>query len=121
MNVTANWRLIRSLNPLLKLSEAGRALFITSGAARNFRGYWGCYSTSKAALEALVLTYAAECNGTKVCANLFNPGPLRTRMRQKAMPGEDPATLKPPEAVAPVILKLLSPTCSKNGELVSFK
>jgi NAD(P)-dependent dehydrogenase (short-subunit alcohol dehydrogenase family) len=120
VNVTANWRLIRSFDPLLKRSEAGRALFITSGAARNFRGYWGCYSISKAALEALVLTYAAECKGTSVCANLLNPGPLRTRMRQKAMPGEDPATLKPPEAVVPLILKFLSPTCGKNGELVSF-
>jgi NAD(P)-dependent dehydrogenase (short-subunit alcohol dehydrogenase family) len=121
VNVTANWRLIRSFDPLLKQSGAGRALFITSGAARNFRGYWGCYAVTKAALEALVLTYAAECTGTSVCANLLNPGPLRTRMRQKAMPGEDPATLRPPEAVAPLILQLLSPACGKNGELVSFE
>jgi NAD(P)-dependent dehydrogenase (short-subunit alcohol dehydrogenase family) len=121
VNVTANWRLIRSFDPLLKQSAAGRALFITSGAARNFRGYWGCYATTKAALEALVLTYAAECNGTNVCTNLLNPGPLRTRMRQKAMPGEDAALLKPPEAVAPLIVKLLSPACGKNGELVAFK
>jgi NAD(P)-dependent dehydrogenase (short-subunit alcohol dehydrogenase family) len=121
VNVTANWRLIRSFDPLLKASDAGRALFITSGAARKLRGYWGSYSVSKAALEALVLTYATECNGTKVCANLLNPGPLRTRMRQKAMPGEDPASLQPPEAVAPLILDLLSPICSKNGELVAFK
>jgi len=121
VNVTANWRLIRSFDPLLKASVAGRALFITSGAARKLRGYWGCYSVSKAALEALVLTYAAECNGTNVCANLLNPGPLRTRMRQMAMPGEDPASLQPPEAVAPLIVDLLSSACSKNGELVAFK
>ena len=121
LNLTANWRLIRSFDPLLKASEAGRALFSTSGAARNFRSYWGCYSVAKAALEALVLTYAAECNGTKVRANLLNPGPLRTRMRQKAMPGEDPESLRPPEAVAPLILELLSPANSKNGELISFK
>jgi NAD(P)-dependent dehydrogenase (short-subunit alcohol dehydrogenase family) len=121
VNVTANWRLLRSFDPLLRQSQAGRALFISSGAARNFRGYWGCYSVSKAALEAIVLTYAAECSGTNICANLLNPGPLRTRMRQKAMPGEDPATLRPPEAVAPLIVQLLSPSCSKNGELVSFK
>ena len=120
VNVTANWRLIRSFDPLLRQSDAGRALFVTSGAARKFRSYWGCYTVTKAALEALVLTYAAECNGTKVCANLFNPGPLRTRMRQKAMPGEDPESLRPPEAVAPLIVDLLSPTCSRNGELVSF-
>ena len=68
-----------------------------------------------------MLTYAAECNGTKVRANLLNPGPLRTRMRQKAMPGEDPESLRPPEAVAPLILELLSPANSKNGELISFK
>lgn len=120
VNVTANWRLIRSLDPLLKKSDAGRALFITSGAAHRFRAYWGGYAMSKAALEAIVLTYAEECAGTSVAANLFNPGPLRTRMRQKAMPGEDPATLDPPEAVCPLVLELLSPSCRKNGELVAF-
>ena len=121
VNVTANWRLIRSLDPLLRKSDAGRALFVTSGAAHRFRSYWGAYAMSKAALEAIVLTYAAECAGTAVAANLLNPGPLRTRMRQKAMPGEDPATLDPPEAVCPLILELLSSTCTRNGELVSYK
>jgi len=121
VNVTANWRLIRSFDPLLKASDAGRALFITSGTAHKLRAYWGCYSVSKAALEAVVRTYAAECSGTNVCANLLNPGPLRTRMRQRAMPGEDPESLRPPEAAAPLIVQLLSPSCSKNGELVDFK
>jgi NAD(P)-dependent dehydrogenase (short-subunit alcohol dehydrogenase family) len=121
VNVTANWRLIRSVDPLLRKSEAGRVLFISSGAARNFRPYWGSYSIAKAALEALALTYAAECANTNVRVNLFNPGPLRTRMRAKAIPGEDPLTLDPPEAVAPAIVELLSPTCRKNGELVSFR
>ncbi|HEY6577946.1 MAG TPA: SDR family NAD(P)-dependent oxidoreductase [Rhizomicrobium sp.] len=121
VNVTANWRLIRSLDPLLRRSDAGRAVFMTSGAARNFRAYWGGYATSKAALEAIVLTYAAECAGTSVAANLLNPGPLRTRMRQRAMPGEDPDSLAPPEAVCPLILQLLSPDCTRNGELVSFR
>jgi NAD(P)-dependent dehydrogenase (short-subunit alcohol dehydrogenase family) len=121
VNVTANWRLIRSLDPLLRKSDAGRALFVTSGAAHRFRSYWGAYAMSKAALEAIVLTYAAECAGTAVAANLLNPGPLRTRMRQKAMPGEDPETLDPPEAVCPLILELLSSTCTRNGELVSYK
>ncbi|HSC17319.1 MAG TPA: SDR family NAD(P)-dependent oxidoreductase [Rhizomicrobium sp.] len=120
VNVTGNWRMIRSLDPLLRKSEAGRVLFISSGAARNFRPYWGSYSIAKAALEALALTYAAECANTNVRVNLFNPGPLRTRMRAKAMPGEDPMTLDPPEAVAPLIVELLSPACTKNGELVSF-
>jgi NAD(P)-dependent dehydrogenase (short-subunit alcohol dehydrogenase family) len=121
VNVTANWRLIRSLDPLLSKSDAARVLFISSGAARNFRPYWGSYSIAKAALEALALTYAAECANSNVKVNLFNPGPLRTKMRAKAMPGEDPATLDPPEAVAPLIAELLSPSCMKNGELVSYR
>lgn len=119
VNVTANWRLIRSLDPLLRASEAGRALFVSSGAARKHTPYWGGYAMSKAALESLALTYAAECEGTKVKCNLLNPGPLRTRMRAKAMPGEDPETLAPPEAVAPLILELLSADCAKNGALVN--
>jgi NAD(P)-dependent dehydrogenase (short-subunit alcohol dehydrogenase family) len=121
VNVTANWRLIRSLDPLLRKSDAGRVLFLSSGAARNFRPYWGSYAIAKAALEALALTYAAECANTNVRVNLFNPGPLRTRMRAKAMPGEDPQTLEPPEAVAPALVELLSPSCTKHGELVTFR
>jgi NAD(P)-dependent dehydrogenase (short-subunit alcohol dehydrogenase family) len=121
VNVTANWRLIRSLDPLLRKSDAARVVFVSSGAARNFRPYWGSYSIAKAALEALALTYAAECANTNVRVNLFNPGPLRTKMRAKAMPGEDPLTLQPPEAVAPLIAQLLSPSCTKHGELVSFR
>jgi NAD(P)-dependent dehydrogenase (short-subunit alcohol dehydrogenase family) len=121
VNVTANWRLIRSMDPLLRRSDAGRALFVTSGAARRVRAYWGAYAMSKAALEAIVLTYAAECAGTSVGVNLLNPGPLRTRMRQKAMPGEDPESLDPPEAAAPLILELLAPACTKNAELISFR
>ncbi|HTW35636.1 MAG TPA: SDR family NAD(P)-dependent oxidoreductase [Rhizomicrobium sp.] len=121
INITANWRLIRSLDPLLRMSDAGRALFVSSGAARKHTPYWGGYAMSKAALESLALTYAAECEGTKVKVNLLNPGPLRTRMRAKAFPGEEPESLDPPEAVAPLILGLLSPDCMKNGELVGFK
>src|SRR5580692_4739806 len=119
INVTANWRLIRSLDPLLRASDADRALFLTSGAARKHTPFWGGYALSKAALESLVLTYAAECIGTKVRVNLLSPGPLRTKMRAKAMPGEDPESLRPPEAVAPMILELLSPDCEKQGELVA--
>lgn len=121
INVTANWRLIRSLDPLLRASDAGRALFLTSGAARHHTPFWGGYAMSKAALESLVLTYVAECKGTNVRANLLNPGPLRTKMRAKAMPGEDPESLRPPEAAAPLILELLSPSCEMQGELVAFK
>ena len=121
INVTANWRLIRSLDPLLRASDAGRALFLTSGAARHHTPFWGGYAMSKAALESLVLTYAAECTGTNVRANLLSPGPLRTKMRAKAMPGEDPESLRPPEAVSGLIVDLLSPGCEKQGELVVFK
>ena len=120
VNVTANWRLVRSLDPLWRKSDAARVVFISSGAARKFHPYWGSYSIAKAALEALALTYAAECENTNIRVNLFNPGPLRTRMRAKAMPGEDPSTLQPPEAVAPQLVEMLSPACTKNGELVSF-
>jgi NAD(P)-dependent dehydrogenase (short-subunit alcohol dehydrogenase family) len=121
VNVTANWRLIRSLDPLLKRSDAGRVVFVSSGAARKHTSYWGGYAMSKAALESLALTYAAECEGTPVKVNLLNPGPLRTRMRATAMPGEDPADLRPPEDVCPLIVKLLSPDCTDNGQLVQFK
>lgn len=121
VNVTANWRLIRSLDPLLRKSEAARVVFISSGAARKFNPYWGSYSIAKAALEALALTYAAECVDTSIKVNMLNPGPLRTRMRAKAMPGEDPMDLQPPEAVAPLIVDMLSASFAKNGELISFQ
>jgi NAD(P)-dependent dehydrogenase (short-subunit alcohol dehydrogenase family) len=121
VNITANWRLIRSLDPLLRMSDAGRALFLTSGAARKHTPFWGGYGMAKAALESLALTYAEECAGTNVKVNLLSPGPLRTAMRARAMPGEDPETLLPPAAVAPLIVDLLSPSCTRNGELVQFK
>jgi NAD(P)-dependent dehydrogenase (short-subunit alcohol dehydrogenase family) len=121
VNITANWRLIRSLDPLLRRSDAGRALFVTSGAARKHTPFWGGYGMAKAALESLALTYAAECESTAVKVNLINPGPMRTAMRARAMPGEDPNALPPPEAIAPLIVELLSPSCSKNGELVNFQ
>ena len=121
VNVTANFRLIRSLDPLLRRSDAGRVLFVTSGAARKHTPFWGSYAVSKAALESLALTYAAECEGTAVKVNLLNPGPLRTTMRQKAMPGEDPSSLTPPEAIAPLIVELLSPACARHGEIVEFR
>jgi NAD(P)-dependent dehydrogenase (short-subunit alcohol dehydrogenase family) len=121
VNVTANWRLIRSLDPLLRQSDAGRAVFVSSGAARKFTPYWGGYGMAKAALESLALTWAAECEQTKVRVNLFNPGPIRTAMRAKAMPGEDPMTLDPPEAIAPALVEMLSPSFTRNGELVSFR
>ncbi len=121
VNFIANWRLIRAMHPLLRLSEAGRAVFLTSTAARSPKAYWGPYAASKAALEALVTSYAAENNITPVKANLFNPGPVRTAMRAKAYPGEDPLTLPTPEDVAPQITAMLSADYTTNGALVQFK
>src|SRR5918998_6740913 len=109
VNVTANWRLIRSLDPLLRASDAGRAIFVSSGAAHKCTAYWGPYSVSKAALEALVRTYAAETVKTPVRAMLLNPGPLRTATRRNAMPGEDPMTLRTPDDLAPHFVRLASP------------
>ena len=121
INITANWRLIRSLDPLLCASDAGRAVFITSGSAARHTPFWGGYAMSKAALESLALTYAAECEGTNIKVNLVNPGPIRTLMRMRAMPGEDPATLKKPEELAPLLVELLSPSCEKQGERLNFQ
>jgi NAD(P)-dependent dehydrogenase (short-subunit alcohol dehydrogenase family) len=120
VNVTANYRLIRSLDPLLRASDAGRAVFVSSGAAHKCLAYWGPYSISKAALEALVRTYAAETVKTPLRVMLLNPGPLRTAMRRAAMPGEDPLTLKTPEELAPHIVKLALPDWSETGKIYDF-
>jgi len=121
VNVTANWRLIRSLDPLLRLSDAGRVLFVTSGAARKHTAFWGAYAVSKAALESLALTYAAECEGSKIKVNLINPGPMRTAMRKKAMPGEDPNSLPAPENLASHLVEMLSPGYDRNETVINFR
>jgi NAD(P)-dependent dehydrogenase (short-subunit alcohol dehydrogenase family) len=121
INLTANWRLIRAFDPLLRLSDAGRALFVSSAVAHGARPFWGPYAISKAALESMVRTYASELAGTTVRANILNPGPTRTDMRAAAMPGEDPMTLPAPEELTPLIVELLSPECDDNGELFAFK
>lgn len=121
INLIANWRLIRTLDPLLKRSDAGRAIFVTSGAASGKYAYWGAYSASKAGLEALVKTWAAELANTPVRVNLINPGATRTQMRAKAFPGEDPATLPAPKDLVPLFLELASPQCKRNGETINFR
>ncbi|MCR6643224.1 MAG: SDR family NAD(P)-dependent oxidoreductase [Terricaulis sp.] len=122
VNFAANQRLIRTLHPLLRASEAGRAVFLTSGASRNPKAYWGPYAASKAALDAFVTSYAAELNNvTPVKANLFNPGPTRTAMRAKAFPGEDPMTLPAPEEVAPQIVAMMRAEYQENGAWVQFQ
>jgi NAD(P)-dependent dehydrogenase (short-subunit alcohol dehydrogenase family) len=123
VNVTANWRLIRSLDPLLRASDAGRAIFITSGVAHaaDFRPYWGPYAATKAALEALARTYAAETmNITQIKVMTVNPGPIRTKMRAQAMPGEDPMSLRAPEELAPKIAAVCSPQWTETGKLYDF-
>lgn len=120
VNVMANWRLIRSLDPLLRAAQAGRAVFVTSGAAQSCRPFWGAYSVSKAALDALVKTYAAEIATTRARANLFSPGATRTVMRAKAMPGEDPSSLPTPETVAAALVPLLFESETRNGETIRF-
>jgi NAD(P)-dependent dehydrogenase (short-subunit alcohol dehydrogenase family) len=117
VNLTANWRLIRTLDPLLRASDAGRAIFVSSGVAAHPRAYWGPYAVSKAGLEALVRTYADEVANTPVRVNLVNPGPSRTRMRAQAFPGEDPATLQTPEDIAPAFVRLAELSCTDNGRL----
>lgn len=119
VNVTANWRLIRSMDPLLRRSDAGRAIFVTSGASRRILPYWGAYATSKAALDMMVGIYAAEVAHTQVKVNLFNPGPMRTFMRREAFPGEDEARQIPPEAHGESLIQLALPSCTMNGEWVA--
>ena len=121
INLTANWRLIRTLDPLLRRSDAGRAIFVSSGAAVSRPAYWGPYAVSKAALEALVVTYANEVENTSVRVNLVNPGPTRTAMRAKAFPGENPLSLKVPEDVTPTFVRLASPDCTDNGRAFDLK
>ena len=119
VNLTANWRLLRSFDPLLRAAPAGRAIFVTSGVASG-RGYWGGYAVSKAGLETLVRTYAQEIEHTPVRANVVDPGATRTRMRATAFPGEDPLSLKAADdpALLEVFVALAEPACTRNGALV---
>jgi NAD(P)-dependent dehydrogenase (short-subunit alcohol dehydrogenase family) len=119
VNLTANYRLIRSLDPLLRQSDAGRAIFVTTGATRAPRPYWCTYGATKIALEYMVLTWAAEVEKTNIRVNLVNPGGTRTAMRAAAFPGEDPETLPAPEDIAPVFLDLAAPDCTRHGEIVN--
>lgn len=121
INLTANWRLIRSLDPVLRRADAARAVFVSSGAAAAKNAYWGPYSVSKAGLEALVKTYAHEVASTAIKVNLLNPGPVRTTMRQRAFPGENPASLPEPEALVPLFLDLVDAGQTENGRVYDFK
>jgi NAD(P)-dependent dehydrogenase (short-subunit alcohol dehydrogenase family) len=118
VNLTANWRLIRAMDPLLRMSEAGRAIFVTSGVARGVFPYWGAYAASKAGLEHMVRTWAGEVAKTPVRVNLLDPGIVRTRMRAQAFPGENPDKLRPPESITDAFVALAAEDCARHGELV---
>lgn len=118
VNVTVNWRLIRSFEPLLKMSDAGRAIFVTSTTAHRPRAFFSAYAASKAALDMMVLTWADELKNTDVRINLLNPGGTRTAMRSKAFPGEDPETIKSPERITKYFVELADAACTRNGEIV---
>jgi len=121
INVSANFQLIRCMEPLLKKSDAGRAVFVTSGAANKASAYLGPYAASKAALETLVRVWARETAATPVRANLFDPGPIRTRMRATVFPGEDPLTLDTPEQAAEFIVPMCAPDWTETGKFYDYK
>ena len=118
LNLVANYRLIRSLDALLHASDAGRAIFVTASQAREHRPFWGACAASKAALEALVLTYAAETLRSNLRVNLIDPGPLRTRLRARAYPGESPDKVPLPEEVTEPFFALAERACTRHGEIV---
>lgn len=121
LNVTANFRLLRSMDGLLRESEAGRVVFVTSSVAQSHRAYWGAYAASKAALEAMSNIYAEEVAIAKIKVNLLDPGGTRTAMRAKAMPGEDPKDLPSPDDVAKLAEKMLRADYDQTRGLVKFR
>jgi len=121
VNTTANWRLIRSLDPLLRTSDAGRVVMVTSTVGHEPRAYWSAYAVSKAALEMMAKIYAEETVTTKVRVNLLNPGATRTNMRARAFPGEDPETVKAPGSITEDFVRLCEPACRLHGETVTAR
>ena len=121
INLNANFRLLHHLDPLLRASDAGRALFVTSGVAWKRHAGWTPYAASKAALEAMVGVYANEVEGTAVRANLLSPGPIRTELRTEAWPQENPDDVPTPEALAPTIVAMLHPDFTANGVILDFR
>jgi NAD(P)-dependent dehydrogenase (short-subunit alcohol dehydrogenase family) len=120
VNVTANWRLIRTLDPLLRRSDAGRVIFVTSGVAQSARAYWAPYSVSKAALDCLAKTYANETSDSAIKVNVIDPGATATRMRAEAYPGEDQSKLRTPEQVAEAFVPLAMPDFTETGQIVEL-
>lgn len=121
VNVTSTWRLIRSVDPLLRLSDAGRAIVLSSGAAHSARAFWGPYAASKAAVEALTRSWAHETQSLPLRVNAVDPGATRTAMRAQAVPGENPETLPHPSEVAAAILPMASPGLAHTGMLYQVR
>ena len=121
VNLSAAWRLIRTCDPLLRQAPAGRAVFVTEDRAREPRAYWGAMGATKAGMEHLVLTWAHEVATTRLRVNLFDPGPVATRMRANAFPGEDPTTLPAAGLAAPALAALCLPAEEGNGALVRVR
>jgi NAD(P)-dependent dehydrogenase (short-subunit alcohol dehydrogenase family) len=121
LNVIANFRLVRSLEPLLKQSDAGRVVFVSSSSAYSCKPYWSLYAATKAALNAMAKSYAGENANTPLNINVVNPGPTRTQMRAKAVPGEDPDTIPHPREIAPKFIDLISPDFTQNGQFIDLK
>jgi len=118
VNLTSAWRMTRSFDPLLRTSDSGRAIYVTSSVGHNPRAFWSAYAVSKAGLEMMAKTYAEETLKTNIRVNIINPGATRTGMRAAAMPGEDAETLKTPESIAHVFVNLGAADCTQHGELV---
>ena len=119
VNTTANWRLIRSMDPLLRMSDAGRVVMVTSTVGHEPRAYWSAYAVSKAALEMIAKMYAEETVTTNVKVNILNPGATRTNMRARAFPGEDPETVKSPDSITEDFVRLCEAACTLHGETVT--
>ncbi|MDE2336697.1 MAG: SDR family NAD(P)-dependent oxidoreductase [Alphaproteobacteria bacterium] len=118
INVLANYHLIRTLDPLLRGSDAGRAIFVTSRAAHAHKAFWGAYAASKAALEEMAAVYADEVAYSKLKVNVLDPGVVRTAMRAEAYPGEDPTTLPPPESIVESFIRLAAPSLAETGQII---
>ena len=121
VNVTACWRLTRSMDPLLRASDSGRAIYVTSTVGHEPRAFWGAYAISKAALDMMANVYAQETEKTNIRVNIINPGPTRTGMRASAMPGEDPETLKTADSIAHEFVNLAASDCTLHGQMIDAK
>ena len=121
VNLTAQWHLTKVLDPLLRQSDAGRVIYLSTGTTESFKPFWGAYTVTKAGLEALAHTYANEVEKTALRVNILNPGPSRTSMRAQAMPGEDPETLPHPDEVAELIVRMSAPQYEKHGVRINFR